>query len=74
MKPPSNFGIQAETTGSPLKLDLVKYSTRQLTFLSPILLKCRRFAAMTWKVMAQHENTAVQERYEKHLASGESKA
>ena len=34
----------------------------------------RRFAAMTWKVMAQHENTAVQERYEKHLASGESKA
>ena len=35
--------------------------------------ECRRFAAMTWKerdaFMAKPENAAVQERYEKHLAS-----
>ena len=35
--------------------------------------ECRRFAAMTWKerdaFMAKPENTAVRERYEKHLAS-----
>ena len=35
--------------------------------------ECRRFAAMTWKerdaFMAKPENGAVQERYEKHLAS-----
>jgi hypothetical protein len=35
--------------------------------------ECRRFAAMTWKerdaFMAKPENSAVQERYEKHLAS-----
>jgi len=35
--------------------------------------ECRRFAAMTWKerdaFMAKPENTTVQERYEKHLAS-----
>jgi len=40
--------------------------------------ECRRFAAMTWKerdaFMAKPENAAVQERYEKHLASVESKA
>ena len=35
--------------------------------------ECRRFAAMTWKerdtFMAKPENSAVRERYEKHLAS-----
>jgi hypothetical protein len=35
--------------------------------------ECRRFAAMTWKerdaFMAEPENAAVRERYEKHLAS-----
>jgi hypothetical protein len=35
--------------------------------------ECRRFAAMTWaerdQCMAKPENTAVRERYEKHLAS-----
>jgi hypothetical protein len=35
--------------------------------------ECRRFAAMTWKerdtFMAKPENTAVRERYEKHLES-----
>ena len=40
--------------------------------------ECRRFAAMTWKerdaFMAKPENGAVRERYEKHLASVESKA
>ena len=40
--------------------------------------ECRRFAAMTWKerdaFMAKPENAAVRERYEKHLASAESKA
>src|SRR5579863_6614460 len=39
--------------------------------------ECRRFAAMTWKerdaFMAKPENTVVRERYEKHLASLESK-
>ena len=40
--------------------------------------ECRRFAAMTWKerdaFMAKPENTAVQERYEKHMASVETAA
>ncbi len=40
--------------------------------------ECRRFAAMTWKerdaFMAKPENAVVHERYEKHLASVESKA
>jgi hypothetical protein len=40
--------------------------------------ECRRFAAMTWKerdvFMAKPENAVVRERYEKHLASVESKA
>ena len=40
--------------------------------------ECRRFAAMTWKerdaFMAKPENAAVRERYERHLASVESKA
>jgi hypothetical protein len=40
--------------------------------------ECRRFAAMTWKerdaFMAKPENTVVQERYEAHMASVESKA
>jgi hypothetical protein len=40
--------------------------------------ECARFAAMTWKerdaFMAKPENAAVRERYEKHLASVESKA
>ena len=40
--------------------------------------ECRRFAAMTWKerdaFMAKPENAAVRDRYEKHLASVESKA
>src|SRR5258708_29305299 len=40
--------------------------------------ECRRFAAMTWKerdgFMAKPENAVVRERYEKHLASAESKA
>jgi hypothetical protein len=40
--------------------------------------ECRRFAAMTWKerdaFMAKPENAAVRERYEKHMASVESKA
>jgi hypothetical protein len=40
--------------------------------------ECRRFAAMTWKerdaYMATPENAAIQERYEAHLASVESKA
>jgi len=40
--------------------------------------ECRRFAAMTWKerdaYMAKPENAAVQERYEAHMASVESKA
>jgi hypothetical protein len=40
--------------------------------------ECRRFAAMTWKerdaYMANPENAVVQERYEAHMASVESKA
>jgi hypothetical protein len=40
--------------------------------------ECRRFAAMTWKerdaFMAKPENAVVRDRYEKHLASVESKA
>ena len=40
--------------------------------------ECRRFAAMTWKerdaFMAKPENAVVRERYEKHMASVESKA
>ena len=40
--------------------------------------ECRRFAAMTWKerdaYMAKPENAVVQERYEAHMASVESKA
>ena len=40
--------------------------------------ECRRFAPMTWKerdaFMAKPENAVVRERYEKHLASVESKA
>ena len=40
--------------------------------------ECRRFAAMTWTerdaFMAKPENAAVRGRYEKHLASVESKA
>jgi len=40
--------------------------------------ECPRFAAMTWKerdaFMAKPENAVVHERYEKHLASVESKA
>ena len=40
--------------------------------------ECRRFAAMAWKerdaFMAKPENAVVRERYEKHLASVESKA
>ena len=40
--------------------------------------ECRRFGAMTWKerdaCLARPENAAVRERYEKHLASVESKA
>lgn len=40
--------------------------------------ECRRFAAMTWKerdaYMAKPENAVVQERYEVHMASVESKA
>jgi hypothetical protein len=40
--------------------------------------ECRRFAAMTWKerdaFMAKPENAVLRERYEKHLASVESKA
>ena len=40
--------------------------------------ECRRFAAMTWKerdaFMAKPENAVVQERYEAHMASVESKA
>jgi hypothetical protein len=40
--------------------------------------ECRRFAAMTWKerdsLMAKPENAAVQERYQEHMASVESKA
>jgi hypothetical protein len=40
--------------------------------------ECRRFAAMTWKerdaFMAKPENALVRERYEKHMASVESKA
>jgi hypothetical protein len=40
--------------------------------------ECPRFAAMTWTerdaFMAKPENAAVRERYEKHLASAESKA
>ena len=40
--------------------------------------ECRRFAAMTWRerdaFMGKPENAVVRERYEKHLASVESKA
>jgi hypothetical protein len=40
--------------------------------------ECRRFAAMTWKerdaYMSKPENAVVRERYEKHMASVESKA
>ena len=40
--------------------------------------ECRRFAPMTWKerdaFMAKPENAVVQERYEAHMASVESKA
>ena len=40
--------------------------------------ECPRFAAMTWTerdaFMAKPENAVVRERYEKHLASAESKA
>jgi len=40
--------------------------------------ECRRFAAMTWKerdaFMAKPTNAVVRDRYEKHLASVESKA
>jgi hypothetical protein len=40
--------------------------------------ECRRFTAMTWKerdaFMAKPESAAVRERYDKHLASVESKA
>ncbi len=40
--------------------------------------ECRRFAAMTWKerdgFMAKPEHAVVQERYEAHMASLESKA
>jgi hypothetical protein len=40
--------------------------------------ECPRFAAMTWKerdaFMAKPENAVVRERYEKHMASVESKA
>ena len=40
--------------------------------------ECRRFAAMSWKerdaFMAKPENAVVQERYEAHMASVESRA